>query len=100
MDKLEHTIVSSHDLDGDTWEIRVDDSPMYTERYCSHITCTFKHNGDIYAGLWSWEMDDLIEADNGLPWCHFCHTPVPDGLMVIMTLLEENTRCTVTSVKR
>ena len=84
-----YTLISSHTFDdGTEWEIRFDKAlGRGRERYCAHIKCAFKHNKNEYPGLWSWEMDDGIESDNGLPWCWFCHVAVPEGLLVIMTML-------------
>jgi hypothetical protein len=86
MKKHKHRVILSHDFDGMVWEIRAD--LIDDEVYCSHINCTFEYEDDIYYGLWSWEQGDNPEADDGLPWCHFCHEPVPDGLQAIMAMMD------------
>jgi hypothetical protein len=76
-------------LDGEVWELRNDTGGFQDEEvYCSHVSCLFTQEDDDYAGLWSWEIGDPIESDDGLPWCHYCHIPVPEALQTIRTLLE------------
>ena len=73
---------------GELWEIRNDTEGNYSRMcYCAHLNCSFEAQDVQYLGLWSWEHDDGIESDNGLPWCHFCHLTIPDELQAIMAML-------------
>jgi hypothetical protein len=86
MGQQKYWVVMRHDFDGMVWEIRAEKGE--DEAYCSHINCTFEYEDDVYYGLWSWEKGDELESNDGLPWCHFCHEPVPDGLQAIMAMLD------------
>lgn len=95
-DHIKFTLLLNQVFDGEEWEIRTDISMLvpgtgkhvdYGDPYCAHINCTFGHWEDQYSGLWSWELDDPIESDNGLPWCHYCHGTVPEELQAIVALL-------------
>jgi hypothetical protein len=89
MEHQPYDVLVRLDMDGETWELRTDERNDYDEVYAAHLTCTFRYNEDAYAGLWSWEKGDHIESDDGIPWCHFCHVPVPDGVQVIRVLLDK-----------
>jgi hypothetical protein len=77
-------------FEGETWELRTDDRNPNYEVYGAHINCIFSHiKQDAYASLWSWEKGDFIESDEGIPWCHYCHVFVPDGLLALRVLLDK-----------
>jgi len=86
MKKEKYRVIMKHDFDGMVWEIRAKGGAGLA--YCSHVNCTFEYEEDEYFGLWSWEKGDKPESDDGLPWCHFCHEPVPDGLQAIMAMMD------------
>jgi hypothetical protein len=82
--------MASMEFDGDAWELRHDDINMYEEVYATHMSCTYKKvEADAYARLWSWEVGDYNDAEDGLPWCHYCHTPVPDEVQAVVMLLQK-----------